>query len=546
MYTSRLITVLFSLFLAACSPPNPAPDLIIHNAEIWTGNEAQPYAEAMAIRADTILAVGSGAEIMRLVGEGTTTTDLAGAFVIPGFTDSHVHLLTGGRSLLSVDLRSADSPQEFTRRIADFAKQQEAGEWILEGNWDHTLWGGELPNRSWIDAETPDSPVVVFRLDWHMVLANSAALKFCGIDAAVEDVEGGEILRNPDGSLTGLFKDNAMNLLLDRIPPMTDGQRDRAFAAAADYFLANGVTAVHDVDGQSRDFASVATARRRLAAGKPSVRLYAATPLAEWKTLLSAENKDDKWIKTGALKGFVDGSLGSHTAAFHHDYSDKTGDKGFFINPEPRLHEWIAGADSAGLHVMVHAIGDSAVHTLLDIYERVIEENGPRDRRFRIEHAQHLAPTDIPRFEALGVIASMQPYHAIDDGRWAEEYLGAERIKTTYAFRSLADAGAHLAFGSDWAVAPADPLAGIRAAVYRRTLDGENPDGWVPEQRISAEEALIAYTRNAAFAGFAEQEAGTLVQGKFADFVVLSGNILTGGLDSARVVNTYVGGVRVF
>jgi predicted amidohydrolase YtcJ len=379
-----------------------------------------------------------------------------------------------------------------------------------------------------------------------MVLANSAALKFCGIDASVADVEGGEILRNPDGSLTGLFKDNAMNLLLDRIPPMTDAQRDRAFAAAADYFLANGVTSVHDVDGLSRDFASVETARRRLASGKPTVRLYAATPLAEWKQLLSAKKQNDKWIKTGALKGFVDGSLGSHTAAFHRDYSDKAGDKGFFINPEPRLHEWISGADSAGLHVMVHAIGDSAIHTLLDIYERVIEENGPRDRRFRIEHAQHLAPDDIPRFKKLGVIASMQPYHAIDDGRWAEDYLGPERIKTTYAFHSLANAGAHLAFGSDWAVAPADPLAGIRAAVYRRTLDGANPEGWVPEQRISTEEALIAYTRGAAFAGFAENLAGTLVQGKFADFVVLSGDILNGGLDSAQVVRTYVGGVKAY
>ena len=538
--------LLLLLSLSACQPDKTAPSLIIHNANIWTADENSPEAQAMAISADTILAIGSNEAITQLAGTNTEMIDLAGAFVTPGFIDSHVHLLTGGRSLLSVDLRSADSPEEFTRRIADFAQQQEPGAWILEGNWDHTLWGGELPNRSWIDKVTPNHPVVVFRLDWHMVLANSAALAYCGIDASVADVEGGEILRNPDGSLTGLFKDNAMNLLLDRIPPMTDAERDRAFAAAMDYFLANGVTSVHDVDGLSRDFASVETARRRLATGKPSVRLYAATPLAEWKQLAAADYPNDKWIRTGALKGFVDGSLGSHTAAFHHDYSDKAGDKGFFINPEPRLYEWISGADSAGLHVMVHAIGDSAVHTLLDVYERVIEENGPRDRRFRIEHAQHLAPTDIPRFASLGVIASMQPYHAIDDGRWAEDYLGSERIKTTYAFRSLADAGAVLAFGSDWAVAPADPLAGIRAAVYRRTLDGKNPDGWVPAQRISTEEALLAYTRNAAFAGFSDNLAGTLVQGKFADFVVLSGNILKGNLDSVAVEATYLGGVRVY
>jgi predicted amidohydrolase YtcJ len=244
------------------------------------------------------------------------------------------------------------------------------------------------------------------------------------------------------------------------------------------------------------------------------------------------------------LKGFVDGSLGSHTAAFHAPYDDRPSDRGFFVNTEDDLHRWISGADSAGLQVAVHAIGDRANQTLLDIYESVAKENGPRDRRFRIEHAQHLRPEDLARFAPLGVIPSMQPYHAIDDGRWAETLIGL-RIRTTYAFRSLLDAGAALAFGSDWFVAPPTPLEGIYAAVTRRTLDDLNPGGWVPEERISVEEALVAYTRSAARAAFAENEVGMLKEGFLADFVILDRDLTAippEEIRDARVVATVVGG----
>lgn len=487
------------LTFSSCQEKNDQTmaDLIVSNATIWTGNETTPYAQSMAIANDKIIAIGQTEEVMDFKGEQTKTIDLAGKFITPGFIDSHVHLMTGGRSLLSVDLRDAKTPEEFGKRVTDFAKTIEPQEWILEGNWDHTLWGGELPYKDWIDKGTENNPVLIMRLDWHMALANEAALKYAGIDKNTPDVEGGSIERDKNGNLTGILKDNAMNLVLDNMPPMSPQQKDASFQAAMDYFLSNGVTTVHDVDGRNKDFESYTTAKKYRAANDLKVRIYAATPLNEWKQLTEMKDESDDWLKTGCLKGFVDGSLGSHTAAFHDHYSDKKDDKGFFINTQNDLYQWVSEADKANLHVLVHAIGDSANHELLDIYERVIKENGKKDRRFRIEHAQHLLPQDIKRFGELEVIASMQPYHAIDDGRWAEDYIGAERIKTTYAFNSLLASNATLAFGSDWAVAPAAPLQGIYAAVTRRTLDDKNPNGWVAEQKITVEQALEAYTKYA-------------------------------------------------
>ena len=542
LYLFAIITI------SACQNP-PAETVIITNAEIWTGNEKQPYAQSMAIVNGKIAAIGTVDDIETYRHSAAQTIDLKGQFVVPGFIDAHVHLMTGGRSLLNVDLKDARTPEAFSDSIIGFAKTLQPEEWILEGNWDHTLWGGELPHKSWIDEGTPDNPVLVMRLDWHMALANSAALKYAGIDKNTPDIEGGVIEKDADGNLTGILKDNAMNLVLDRMPPMTLEQKDDAFQAAIHYFLSNGVTSVHDVDGLNKDFESYSTALQYRSSDKLNVRIYAATPLNEWEKVNALKEDNDEWLRTGALKGFVDGSLGSHTAAFHHHYSDNEEDKGFFIFSEDDLYEWISDADKANLHVMVHAIGDKANHELLNIYEKVIKENGPRDRRFRIEHAQHLAPEDIPRFDALGVIPSMQPYHAIDDGRWAEDYIGSERIQTTYAFYSLAEAGATLAFGSDWAVAPASPLYGIYAATTRRTLDGQNPDGWVPHQKITTEQALNAYTKNAAYASFEEDVKGTLEVNKYADFVVLSENLLkTEPVDilDIKVLQTYVGGRKVY
>ena len=545
---SFIIVLLFSVCVS-CAVEDVPVELIIHNANVWTANTDAPTAKAFSIREGKILAIGDDEDVLASKSSSTKTIDANGAFVVPGFIDSHVHLMTGGRSLLNVDLRNASSPEEFANKIKDFAKNIDPGDWILEGNWDHTLWGGELPHKDWIDAYTADVPVLVFRLDWHMALANTAALEYAGIDAQTPDVEGGSIGRDVDGKLTGLLKDNAMNLVLDKMPPMTDLQKGKYFEAAVNYFLSNGVTSVHDVDGMNKDFESYSTASKYRLEDKLNVRIYAATPLNEWKQLADAEYIDDHWLKAGCLKGFVDGSLGSHTAAFHDHYSDKEDDKGFFINSNEDLYHWISDVDKADLHVMVHAIGDSANHTLLDIFDRVAEENGPRDRRFRIEHAQHLSEIDIPRFASQGVIASMQPYHAIDDGRWAEDYIGSERAKFAYAINSIASSNGILAFGSDWAVAPASPILGIYAAATRQTLDGLNPEGWIPEQKIGVERALYAYTRDAAYASFDEKIKGTLEVGKLADFVFLSKDLMNIPLEEIKdveVLKTFVGGKMLY
>jgi predicted amidohydrolase YtcJ len=468
--------------------------------------------------------------------------------LVPGFIDTHVHFATGGSSLASVQLRDAMTPEEFTRRIEQFAGTVAEGEWILDGAWDHENWGGELPTRDWIDAVTPDNPVWIYRLDGHMALANTLALEEAGVDADTPDIDGGEIVRDADGRPTGVLKDNAMWLVNEVMPPPSEELLDRQVRAAMQHVAGNGVTTVHDM----ADFASLASYRRLHANGELITRIYSVVPLSEWDALLddvASNGRGDAMLRTGGLKGFMDGSLGSHTAAFFEPFTDAPDDRGFLINTLDDMHGWIASADEAGLHVMVHAIGDKAIADLLNIYLDVVEENGARDRRFRIEHAQHIRPSDIERFAAQDIIASMQPYHAIDDGRWAAKVIGPERIKTTYAFRSLIESGAHVAFGSDWFVAPPTPLEGIYAAVTRRTLDDRNPDGWVPQQKISVEDALRAYTSAAAFASFEENIKGSLERGKLADLVLLDRDLTQISpvtIRDTRVLMTIIGGRVVY
>ncbi|WP_298485610.1 amidohydrolase [uncultured Maribacter sp.] len=538
-----LVLIFLSLFFG-CEKREQKADFIISNATIWTGNNKVPKAQAMAVIKDSIIAIGNLKQVNKFKGRETNIIDLNGAFVTPGFIDSHVHLMMGGNALLNVQLRDVDTKEEFKKRIREAAKNMEPGAWILEGNWDHTLWGGELPNKSWIDDYTKDNPVVIYRMDGHMVLANSLALKIAGINKNTLDVEGGKFLKNENGELTGILKGHAMTDLLNKIPAMTEKQKETALKAAQEYFLSNGVTSLHDVDSLGTyDVAAKLKFNNDL-----KIRIYTFNPLNRWKELRT-NKEDNKWLKDGGLKGFVDGSLGSHTAAFKEDYSDKPNDKGYFINSEENLYKWVLGADKANLQVTVHAIGDKAIHTILNIYERVITENGKKDRRFRIEHAQHIAPEDLGRFAKLGVIASVQPYHAIDDGRWAEEVIGSERIKTTYAFKSLLNSNATICLGSDWPVAPTSPLYGIYAATTRRTLDNENENGWVPEQKISVEEALLGYTKYAAISAFDDKLKGTLEVGKLADFVVISDDITKVDpkkIKDLKILQTYVGGKKVY
>ncbi|HAC15567.1 MAG TPA: amidohydrolase [Bacteroidetes bacterium] len=542
----RNVSFLFYVILISSCGNQRTADTIITDARIWTGNPDQPFAQAMAIKGDVILGVGSNDEILEFRGINTNVEESYGKFITPGFIDTHVHFLQGGMNLASVQLRDAKTPEEFASRIGDFAKTVPAGTWILGGDWDHENWGGELPHRDWIDELTPDHPVFVTRLDGHMSLANSKVLELAGISNDVADVDGGSIVRDSDGRLTGIFKDNAESLIYPHIPEASADEIDRALKAAMNYVASNGVTSVHDMSAELDGI------RRTHERGELITRYYGVMPLSRWervKTMVDEQGKGDEWIQIGGLKGFVDGSLGSHTAAFHEPYTDTQGDSGFFVSTEDDLYTWTKSADEAGLQVMIHAIGDKANGFLLDNFARILEENGPKDRRFRIEHAQHIAPDDIQRFADLEVIASMQPYHAIDDGRWAERVIGPERIKTTYAFKSLLDAGAVVAFGSDWFVAPPTPLEGIYAAVTRQTLDDANPDGWVPEQKVTVEDALTAYTRSAAYASFEEDKKGTLEAGKLADYVVVDRDLIEidpTEIRFARIMKTVVGGKTVY
>jgi len=528
--------------VAAAAEP---PAAIYVNAKIWLGSERGQFAQAFAVTGERIVAVGSDQEIRAQAGRRTRVVDLGGHLVLPGFMDNHTHFVDSSLSLDGVDLRDAATPQEFSRRIVARAKER-PGEWITHGNWDHELWGAELPKRAWIDAGTAGTPVFVVRLDGHMGLANAAALKLAGIDAKTPDPEGGEIIRDAQGVPTGLLKDTAMNAVYRIIPPASDARVDRALQRGLQEALAHGVTQIHDMsDGNWRALESF---RRLRAAGKLPVRVYSFVPIADWRKLaefVRTHGRGDDWLRWGGVKGFVDGSLGSTTAWFYEPYTDAPNTRGLTMVDLKELAQQIQGADRAGLQVAVHAIGDHANDWLLDTYDRVARQDGARDRRLRIEHAQHVRTSAFARYHSQGVIASMQPYHAIDDGRWAEKRIGSQRLAGTYAFHSFLAAGVWLTFGSDWAVAPLDPLVGIDAAVNRRTIDGKHPQGWQPQQRISVSQAVRAYTEANAYAGFQEDRLGRIAPGYLADFVVLSQDLFSidpAHLENVKVISTVIGG----
>jgi len=548
-YKLTLLSLLMLFGLSGCQQKQFADEVIV--GKIWTGDPENPWAEAMAIAGDTLIAVGTKAEMKPLTGKDTRTTEVRqDQLIVPGFIDSHSHFVETGFELASVQLNDAKTPKEFIQRIADYAKTLKPGTWIIGGNWDHQNWGGKLPNHTWIDSVTKDNPVLVNRMDGHMSLANSAALKLAGVTNEVKDVNGGQVIRE-NGRITGVFKDNALKYVRNAVAHPTEEQEAIALQASMDYYAARGITSVVSVPGTGYgDYFDVY--KRAIKKGNFKTRVYAVAELKNWKKLakqIKDEGNGNKWLRFGGVKGFVDGSLGSHTAAFLQPFTDAPRDFGFFVIQENVLYQQIKSADSAGLQLLIHAIGDRSINTLLNLCEKLEKEAGNKDRRFRIEHAQHIQPSDIKRFKSLNVIASVQPYHAIDDGRWAEKIIGHERAKTTYAFRALLDAGARLAFGSDWFVAPADPILGIYAAVTRRTLDNKNPNGWIPEQKITVEEALRAYTIDAAYATFEDRIKGSLKRGKLADFAVLDKDITKidpVSIQSVKVVSTVVGGKQVF
>jgi len=541
-----LLAVLLCTYVSA---QKLTADLVIVNANVRTMDKAAPKARAIAVVGNKIVAVGSDAEIKALTDAHTKVIDAQGKLVMPGFNDAHLHFTEGGFQLSLVDLRDAKTPEEFAARIKAFAAKLPKGQWILGGRWDHENWKpNDLPTKELIDAVSPDNPVFVNRLDGHMALANSLALKLAGVTKDTKDVDGGLIVRDAGGNPTGVLKDAAMDYVERVIPDPTFEQKLQAAQAATDFAASLGVTSVQDMSAGT----SVGAYQELLRQGKLKTRIYAVSPLPDWQRLTRTGIHyafGDAMLRIGGLKGYADGSLGSTTAWFFEPYMDSPNTSGLSGAEIPQMYEHVSNADKNGLQVMIHAIGDRGNATILDIYERVAGENGARDRRFRIEHAQHLRQEDIPRFGRLKVIPSMQPVHLTDDGRWAGKRLDEKRLKGTYAFRTLLDTGAPLAFGTDWAVAPLNPFIGVYAAVTRQTTDGKNPNGWIPEQKITVEEAVSCYTAGSAYAEFQENVKGTLSVGKLADLIIVSEDIFTAPparIPQAKVLTTVVDGRVVF
>jgi len=499
------------------------------NGKIYTVNEKQPLAEAVVIEGNTIVFVGSNEDAKKIIDASTEVIDLDGKLMLPGFIDDHAHFVSGGFYLQGIDLRPAKSTSEFKKILKDYLSIHK-GKWITGGNWDHEQWEvTDLPTKEMIDDFSQNTPIFVDRFDGHMALANSYALKLAGIDKNTTSPQGGMIVKDPKtGEPTGILKDNAMYLVYSKIPSSSSEEIYEAALTALKEAKRFGVTSIQDITYRN-DLIAYQKLEKE---GKLTCRIYTRLPISEYKNLVDAgiqNNFGSDKIKLGSLKAFADGSLGSSTAWFFERYNQDTTTTGLPMDivTNGELEKWSIDADKNKLQLSTHAIGDRANAWMLDLYEKIKKENPQWDRRFRIEHAQHVRFQDIPRFTEIGVIASMQPYHAIDDGVWAEKRIGPERIKYTYPFRTMLDKGVKLCFGSDWTVAPLNPLTGIYAAVTRRTLDDKNPNGWIPEQKISVEEAIKCYTINNAFAAFEENIKGSIEVGKLADFVVLSDDIFT-------------------
>jgi len=550
---SLQLVIVFGCALCVFAQTEPAADLIIQNAHVWTVDASRPEAEAVAVLGDRIVAVGSSQQVDAWRGPHTHVVDAGGKRLLPGFNDAHVHFTDGGAQLDSVQLNDATSPQEFVRRIGERAAKSAKGEWMPGGDWDETKWSpAELPTRELIDSVTPETPVAVNRYDGHMVLANSLALRLAGITAQTPDPAGGVIVRDRQRIPTGALKDAAQDLLFKVVPPPSHDQRRHAIERALEHAASLGVTSVQHMNP---DYADIAVYSELLDEGKLTTRIYAAPLITQVDDQVKIGIRrafGGPYLRIGGVKAYADGSLGSATAYFFDPFSDQPGNRGLLsdeMQPISLMRDRMMRADAAGLQICTHAIGDAGISAILDIYAEIEKAHGSRDRRWRIEHAQHMAAKDFDRFAELHVIASVQPYHAIDDGRWAESRIGHDRASRTYAFRTFLDHGVRLALGKDGEVAPLDPMLTLYAATTRATLDGKNPKGWFPEQKLTIQEAIEAYTMGSAYAEFQENEKGSITAGKLADMVLLSDDVLSIDpvkIREAKVLKTWVGGKMTY
>ena len=546
IFVISLITFITTTVLFSCKQKINA-DNIYFNGKIWTGDTTNPSASVLAIKGNQIVYVGNDISLVK----GQTKIDLGGKMLTPGFIDNHAHFLSGGYNLTSVHLKEVKTKKDFIETIKKYCKNLKGDEWILGGDWNNDAWGGELPNKSWIDSVTGNHPLAISRYDGHMILANSIALQKAKLNNASKNPFGGTIWKDTKGMITGILKDEAMNPVMKEVPSPTTKDYEQYLANASQYAVEHGFTQVHDV-GSYGGWPELETYQKAYKANQLKLRIYAFVPLSDWEKLdgyVKKNGKGDDYLRWGGVKGFVDGSLGSTTAWFYEPYLDEPTTSGFPVTDTLNLKKWVIAADAANLQVVVHAIGDRANDYILNVFDSAIRINGEKDRRFRVEHAQHMRTETMDRYFQLKVIPSMHPYHVVDDGSFAPKRLDDKRLKGTYAFKSLLDRGVPVCFGSDWTVGPLDAILGIYAATGRETSDGKNPDGWYPDQKLSVEQALKCYTVNNAYGVNMENKLGQLKVGFLADFVVLDKNLLAltpNQIKEVKILQTVVNGKTVY
>ncbi len=543
----KIIILLFALTLMTSSQTfSQTKRTAFTGGKIFTVNENQPEAEAVVTEGNKIIFVGIEADAQKFINEHTQVIDLKGKLMLPGFIDSHLHFIDGGLYLMGIDLRPAKSKEEFAAILKDYVNKHR-GRWIKGGRWDHESWDViELPTKDIIDPFTEDTPVFVSRIDGHIGVANSLALKLAGITKDTPDPEGGLIARDENGEPTGILVDNAMKIVFNIIPSPSDEELTEALNTSLEAAAKFGITSVHDM--MNSEYLRIY--KKFDDENKLTCRIYGIYPVKFYEEIIdkniTAVTGSDKF-KLGGIKAFSDGSLGAMSAWFHKPYEENPDTYGLpnDIITDGRMKKWAIDMDANRLQICTHAIGDKANTFMLDLYEEIKNKNPQWDRRFRIEHAQHIVPTDFKRFFQIGVIASVQPYHAIDDGVWAEKRIGKERIRYTHAYKTFLDNNVIVSFGTDWPVAPLNPMLGLYAAVTRRTVDDKNPGGWIPEQKLSIEEAIKCYTLNSAYAGFMEDKTGSIEVGKFADLIVIDRNLLSippDEIKDAKVIMTVFDG----
>jgi predicted amidohydrolase YtcJ len=550
-----LVAALVAAFHAKTSVAQKSPRTTYYtHGRIYTNDPANPWAEAMAVSEGKISCIGKMDHVLLDCGggqEGAETVNLKGQFVMPGFNDAHVHLGGAAADELAVPLVGVPSPEEMEKRVATAVAQHKPGEWITGGGWDHTLWPDKrFPNRQQLDAVAPKNPVILTHISGHVAVANSLALKSAEIGKNSPNPPGGEIEHDALGEPTGMLKEYAaMSMVKVRIPDPTAEQRRKGIELVLENIAKNGVTSVQDYS----EWADFQIYQQLKEEGKLTVRITEwlpfDTPLNDLQNMRAQGGTKDPWLKTGALKAFTDGAMGSRTAAMLEPYADDPSTSGILTNDPEKLTVMAIQRDKAGFQLAFHAIGDRANRIALDVFEAVVKANGPRDRRDRIEHAQIVAPTDFVRFAELNVIASMQPSHQTTDMRWAEDRIGRDRILGAYAWATMLKNGVRLAFGTDYDVEPISPFRGLYACVTRERPDGGPRNGWEPQEKISLQECIRAYTSGSAYAQFEEGKKGELQAGEYADFVVLSNDLTKvppAQFTKTRVLRTVVGGRTMY